>query len=169
MSTQRHGEEDPNLDAEEAPQLPLGTRDYVACRKCHTILTQPQFAKDGCYKCLEEDRDMNHVTNKFTGFVGLVAPEHSWVARMIGCTHMPSGIYAATLEDDEEDDDAENGTGDPFGHHDEVDDEDAYDDADDEPVRKGDTRRADNGENTSKKRSRGDDELELDDILELGE
>jgi transcription elongation factor SPT4 len=167
MSTQRHGEEDPNLDVEEAPQLPLGTRDYVACRKCHTILTQPQFAKDGCYKCLEEDRDMNHVTNKFTGFVGLVAPEHSWVARMIGCTHMPSGIYAATLEDDDEDDDAENGTGDPF--HDEVDDDDAYDDADDEPVRKGDARRTDNDDHASKKRSRGDDELELDDILELGE
>lgn len=165
MSTQRHGnEEDPNLDVEEAPQLPLGTKDYVACRKCHTILTQPQFAKDGCFKCLEEDKDMNHVTNKFTGFVGLIAPEHSWVARMIGCTHMPSGVYAATLEDeDDEEDDVQNGTG-PFDNQPGEDDDDAYDDADDEPE-KVDR----DAENLSKKRSRDDDELNVDDILGLGE
>lgn len=158
MSQQRHHDD----GVEEAPQLPLGTKDYVACRKCHSILTQPQFNRDGCRKC-ELDGE---VTNKFTGFVGLIAPELSWVARMIGCGHMPSGIYAATLEDeDDEADDAVNGMGAPFDEQ--LVDEDAYDDADDEPVKKSGS----TADDASKKRSRDldEDEIDVEDILAMGE
>lgn len=148
-----------DVEEEEAPQLPLGNKDYVACRKCHTILTYPQYMRDGCFKCTDEEKEAGNVTTKFTGFIGLVAPEHSWVARTIGCAHMPSGVYAAVLEEDEVDDDDVDDGG-PFGRVDHArgDPEDEYDDADDDPPPKV-------NDDTSKKRSR--DEIELDDILEM--
>ena len=97
---------------EEQPQLPVGDRNYVACKQCHSILTEPQFLLEGCRKCgttAESREDVSaYTTTDFQGCVGLVSSEHSWIARVIGCGHMPSGVYAAYMNaelDDEDDED----------------------------------------------------------------
>lgn len=96
---------------DDRPQLPIGTKNYVACRKCHSVLTEPQYMQVGCFKCGErvETREglAAATTQKFRHFIGLVAPEHSWVARSIGCSHMPNGVYAAALDDEDDEDNEE--------------------------------------------------------------
>ncbi|ORC92237.1 uncharacterized protein TM35_000044510 [Trypanosoma theileri] len=99
----------PALTAEEPPPpLPVGDRDYRACRRCRLVLTAPQFLRDGCPVCgtappgREELHDVT--TADFANFIGLIAPEKSWVARLIGRTNCPNGVFAAALDDDDDDD-----------------------------------------------------------------
>ncbi|RNF06505.1 hypothetical protein TraAM80_04009 [Trypanosoma rangeli] len=96
------------MAAEPPPQLPIGDRGYLACRQCRLVLTETQFLRDGCSVCgtgpirREELHDV--ATADFSNFVGLIAPEKSWVARMIGRTGCPNGVFAAVLNDEDEDD-----------------------------------------------------------------
>lgn len=66
---------------------------------------------EGCRKCdvaPESREDVKKlVTSDFQGCIGLVSSEHSWVARVVGCSHMPSGVYAAYLNAELEDEDDE--------------------------------------------------------------
>lgn len=112
-------------DVEPKPQLPRGDKRYVACKGCHTILTEMQYLEEGCEKCGEHADTLagvaEHTTNRFFHAVGLVAPQHSWIARVIGCSHMPTSVYAAALEEEE-------------AQHNNEDEDDAYDDDDDDDV-----------------------------------
>lgn len=72
---------------------------------------------------------MELATPHFINFIGLVAPEKSWVARLIGKTHSPNGVYAQALTDEDEDDydngneddeeDVDNDNGDDLDKYDE--------------------------------------------------
>ncbi|RNF26264.1 uncharacterized protein Tco025E_01387 [Trypanosoma conorhini] len=117
------------MAAEPPPQLPIGDRGYLACRQCRLVLTEAQFLRDGCSVCgtgpvrREELHDV--ATADFSNFVGLIAPEKSWVARIIGRTGCPNGVFAAVLNDDgdDDDDDDDDDGGAHSSHDDEVDDE----------------------------------------------
>mmetsp|Transcript_76825 Transcript_76825/g.89259 ORF Transcript_76825/g.89259 Transcript_76825/m.89259 type:complete len:131 (-) Transcript_76825:68-460(-) len=115
-------------DVEPKPQLPRGDKNYIACKGCHTILTEIQYMEEGCQKCGEraETREglVEHTTNRFFHAVGLVAPQHSWIARVIGCSHMPTSVYAAALEEEEAQDDQDEEE-DGYDNEDDVDEEEA--------------------------------------------
>ena len=49
----------------------------------------------------------DQVTSDFTGFVGIVDGEKSWIARYIGCSHMPSAVYAIELMSEDEEQEPE--------------------------------------------------------------
>ncbi|KEG12983.1 hypothetical protein DQ04_01291130 [Trypanosoma grayi] len=114
---------------EPPPQLPIGDRAYLACRRCRLVLTEQQFLRDGCSLCgtgpVRREELLDVATADFTNFVGLIAPEKSWVARLIGKTDCPNGVFAAALDDEEmeeedeeedaaaaDDDDEDDGVGD---------------------------------------------------------
>ena len=108
----------------QAPQLPYSDRHLRACKKCHTVLTEPQFLNEGCRNCQTDAisrGDLDHLTTtKFHGCIGVVDSSKSWVARVVGLhRNAPSAVYAAYVEaeDSEEDDE-----------------EDQYDDDDDDIV-----------------------------------
>lgn len=64
--------------------------------------------------------DLNaHATTRFHNFIGLIAPEQSWVARLIGKTQCPNGVFAEALSDDEYADEED---------EEDLDDDDLYDD-----------------------------------------
>ncbi|ESL07420.1 hypothetical protein TRSC58_00790 [Trypanosoma rangeli SC58] len=123
------------MAAEPPPQLPIGDRGYLACRQCRLVLTETQFLRDGCSVCgtgpvrREELHDV--ATADFSNFVGLIAPEKSWVARMIGRTGCPNGVFAAVLNEEDE--------------HEDEDEDDANSDNEEEDVG-GDDASADEGE-----------------------
>ena len=91
-----------SIDGALRPQLPLSDRNLVACRGCGLILTLQQFKAEGCQTCaldpLEHDDEVaEHTTRDFAGFVGVVSGEGSWVARLLGKTGVPCGVYAAQI------------------------------------------------------------------------
>jgi RNA polymerase subunit RPABC4/transcription elongation factor Spt4 len=98
-------------------QLPIADKQLAACRQCHRILTRTQFQTQGCHGCgsdpmQERDELAHQTTTKFTGYVGIIDAQSSWVARLIGRSRAPPGIYAAQVHDDnagDEDADAMSG------------------------------------------------------------
>eukprot|EP01098_Paradermamoeba_levis_P012962 TRINITY_DN5792_c0_g2_i1.p1 TRINITY_DN5792_c0_g2~~TRINITY_DN5792_c0_g2_i1.p1 ORF type:complete len:130 (-),score=1.75 TRINITY_DN5792_c0_g2_i1:19-408(-) len=105
-------------DPMERPQLPISENNVVACRQCGLILTRDQFRKEGCRTCADgEPREDEDVTAKFSGYVGIINGEGSWVARLLSKTDKPAGVYAAQIHGDDDDDDGEE-------HHDDDDDDD---------------------------------------------
>jgi len=100
----------PSRELEPPPQLPTDNKGYYACRKCRRILTEPQWYKEGCLECntgpLMRSELVEFATTKFSHFVGLVAPEKSWLARVIGknTPQSSNGIYAEALSSEDEDD-----------------------------------------------------------------
>ena len=104
--------------------LPIGDeRHFVACKDCRLVLNQSQFLEHGCPHCNPNDdgwtRDDVHdaTTNNYTGFIGVIDGQSSWVARLIGKQGAKSAIYAATIHLDDAEDAA-------------ADDEDAYENDD---------------------------------------
>ncbi|KAF5225503.1 hypothetical protein ECC02_001266 [Trypanosoma cruzi] len=114
LSLSREGGSD--MVEEPPPQLPIGDRGYLACRQCRLILTETQFIRDGCSVCgtgpVSRDELHDVTTADFSNFVGLIAPEKSWVARMIGRTGCPNGVFAAMLNDEDEEEIDSNNDGD---------------------------------------------------------
>ncbi|KAG8348782.1 Spt4 RpoE2 zinc finger [Trypanosoma vivax] len=107
-------------DVEPPPQLPVGERGYLACRQCRLVLTEKQFLLEGCGVCgtgpVSRQELPDVTTAEFANFVGLIAPEKSWIARLIGKTDCPNGVFAAEIEmhdeeqsegDDDDDDNEE--------------------------------------------------------------
>lgn len=101
----------PGEHAEAPPQLPIGSKSFVACKKCHLVLAFQQFVSEGCSRCGEKFEVREDViaatTPNFSGFVGLVDSNSSWVARLIGCAGAPSGVYAAHVDEDEDEEEEE--------------------------------------------------------------
>lgn len=104
------------------PQLPASDKHLLACRTCHMVLTTGQFVSEGCKTCgsaeLNKDDLATATTSKFSGYVGIVDAPNSWVARLIGVATAPAGVYAAHIEDEDEDE----------GDDDEYDENDEYED-----------------------------------------
>ncbi|KAK7195734.1 Spt4/RpoE2 zinc finger containing protein [Novymonas esmeraldas] len=93
---------------EAPPQLPLTDGRHYACRRCRRILSEAQWYTEGCGECSSTmgvpDRDslLDFATPHFHNFIGLIAPEQSWVARLIMKSREPTnGIFAEALSDDE--------------------------------------------------------------------
>lgn len=89
-------------------QLPISDRDTAACRRCHRILTVSQWMSEGCKNCedgkLTRQELRERATQQFYGHVGIVDSRRSWIARLIGCEGAPSGVYAARVANDEDQD-----------------------------------------------------------------
>eukprot|EP00796_Vickermania_ingenoplastis_P005297 gene5297-3800_t len=105
---------------EAPPQLPVDGKGYFACRSCRRVLNEVQWYAEGCLECstgpVSRGDLMEYATAKFTNFIGLVAPEQSWVGRFIGKSlgaqerersAYLGGIYAEKLSDEDEWDDEE--------------------------------------------------------------
>lgn len=94
---------------EPPPQLPVEGRGYLACRNCRRILNETQWYSEGCIECstgpISRGEIMEYATPKFTNFFGIVAPDQSWVSRLIGKRKCPNGIFAEILSDEEIEDD----------------------------------------------------------------
>lgn len=107
--------------AEAPPQLPLTDGRYFACRRCRRILSEAQWYATGCVECSATmgvpDRDtlLDFATPHFHNFIGLIAPEQSWVARLIMKSREPTnGIFAETLSDDEPEDEEDDDMMEPY-------------------------------------------------------
>ena len=87
-------------------QLPISDRDQAACRRCHRIITITQWTKEGCLNCnegkLSRPELKERTTQQFYGHVGIVDSSRSWIARLIGCEGAPSGVYAARVANEKE-------------------------------------------------------------------
>nr|CCC93161.1 conserved hypothetical protein [Trypanosoma congolense IL3000] len=100
---------------EVPPQLPIGDRGYLACRQCRLIITEQQFLRDGCSICgtgpVSREELPDVATAEFSNFIGLIAPEKSWVGRLIQRTDCPNGVFATELceEGDEDEEDPDDG------------------------------------------------------------
>ena len=92
-------------------QLPTADRDLAACRRCHRILTITQWLKEGCLNCQEGPLtriDLKEkTTQQFYGHVGVVDSRRSWIARLVGIDGAPSGVYAARVAAENENDDGD--------------------------------------------------------------
>lgn len=92
--------------SEPPPQLPVDGRGYLACRNCRRILNETQWYTEGCVECatgpISRGEIMEYATAKFTNFFGIVAPDQSWVSRLIGKKNCPNGIFAEGLSEDDE-------------------------------------------------------------------
>ena len=92
-------------------QLPLTDKGLRACKNCHRVLTEGQFQREGCHGCypkgngaVPRGRINEFTTQQFSGYVGVVDPSMSWVARLIGLRKKdPMGVYAAHVDSDEDD------------------------------------------------------------------
>lgn len=130
------GHDDGAEALEPPPQLPRGQSGYYACRTCRRILVEPQWVTDGCLGChtgaVARAELSNYATPHFANFFGLIDPEHSWVARLIGKARpgveCPNAIYAERIEDQDEEDE-EDGDDDDDGGDDGEGDSDDGDDA----------------------------------------
>jgi RNA polymerase subunit RPABC4/transcription elongation factor Spt4 len=89
-------------------QLPTSDRDQAACRRCHRILTITQWIKEGCKNCndgaVSRAELKEKTTQLFYGHVGIVDSRSSWIARLIGVDGAPSGVYAARVAAENNDD-----------------------------------------------------------------
>eukprot|EP00388_Colpodella_angusta_P025042 GDKK01001234.1.p1 GENE.GDKK01001234.1~~GDKK01001234.1.p1 ORF type:complete len:197 (+),score=32.25 GDKK01001234.1:42-593(+) len=96
-------------------QLPTVDKFLLSCKNCHRVLTEYQFTKEGCRGChpkgnapIPKHKLNNYATGKFSGYVGIVDPSMSWVARVIGLgKKAPMGVYAAQVDSEGEDDEEE--------------------------------------------------------------
>ncbi len=68
---------------------------------CALVKTHTQFRKEGCDNCEEvlrlrssADRVADCTSASFDGFLGLMNPTRSWVARWQRCDRFVKGIYA---------------------------------------------------------------------------
>ena len=95
---------------DESIQLPLSDKQLAACKVCRRVLTENQFMTQGCESgCFDGGvarADLEElVTNKFSGYVGIIDAKNSWVARLIGCKQVKMGMYSAHIDVDEDGDD----------------------------------------------------------------
>lgn len=95
-------------EVEAPPQLPLTDGRYFACRRCHRILSESQWYAQGCSECSPTmgipDRLtlMDYATPHFHNFIGLIAPQKSWVARLImKSNESTNGVFAEAISDDD--------------------------------------------------------------------
>lgn len=98
-------------DVEPPPQLPVDSKGYFACRRCRRILNEVQWHAEGCTECgtgpISHGELMDHATARFKNYIGLIAPEHSWVGRLIQKKNCPNGVFAEMLSDEDELEDEE--------------------------------------------------------------
>eukprot|EP00127_Corallochytrium_limacisporum_P003878 Clim_evm92s153 gene=Clim_evmTU92s153 len=82
--------------------VPDKNRDLRACRRCYLIKTARQFDEAGCENCQDAFEKEDSLTTNFDGYVSVLEPSKSWVARYQGLTveggHEPvPGLYAVSI------------------------------------------------------------------------
>ena len=83
-----------------------------ACLRCKLILPSAQFFSEGCPNCPNADIQGDRIaveqgtTKHFTGCVGVVDSEKSWVSRHIQVETGKPGMYAITVQGGEQAEDA---------------------------------------------------------------
>eukprot|EP00758_Cryptobia_borreli_P003075 Tbor_TRINITY_DN3508_c0_g1::TRINITY_DN3508_c0_g1_i1::g.2923::m.2923/K15171/SUPT4H1, SPT4; transcription elongation factor SPT4 len=88
-------------------QLPREPKGLRACRRCRRILTEIQFIHESCANCRDSEDPVpstrqeveESTVHNFSGYIGLINPERSWVARLMGSRNVRQGIYAFELDD----------------------------------------------------------------------
>ncbi|XP_076364175.1 transcription elongation factor subunit spt4 [Tachypleus tridentatus] len=84
--------------------VPKDLRNLRACLLCSMIKTIEQFEFDGCDNCeeylgMKNNRDLVYdcTSSNFDGFIGLMGPEDSWVAKWQRISRMAKGVYAVSV------------------------------------------------------------------------
>ena len=83
---------------------PNSTTRLRACLRCKVILPSAQFYSQGCPNCANSDFQGDRqaveqgTTKHFTGCVGIVDMQSSWVARHIQVETYRPGMYAITVQ-----------------------------------------------------------------------
>ncbi|EPR62729.1 transcription elongation factor SPT4 [Toxoplasma gondii ME49] len=89
-----------NKSGQEEDKVVLRLR---ACISCRLIMSEQQFYDEGCPNCgfLQMDGDRHRVwdctTVNFAGFVAVMKPMSSWVARHNKLTEVVPGCYAVSV------------------------------------------------------------------------
>ncbi|CCW62086.1 unnamed protein product [Phytomonas sp. EM1] len=108
-------------DIEPPPQLPVKHRNYYCCRNCRRILAESQWYAEGCSECgtgpIRRDELLEYASSHFHNFFGLIAPEKSWVARLIGKKRCLNGVFAEAISDEDLGDDKEDAEMDNVSEH----------------------------------------------------
>jgi transcription elongation factor SPT4 len=88
---------DVELDMAEVPDELKALR---ACKGCGLIKTFTQFVEGGCENCpglnMQEGSERVHecTSSYFTGFISLIEPPGSWVAKWLRSSQVKPGVYA---------------------------------------------------------------------------
>eukprot|EP01095_Lingulamoeba_sp_RSL-Kostka_P013159 TRINITY_DN537_c1_g5_i1.p1 TRINITY_DN537_c1_g5~~TRINITY_DN537_c1_g5_i1.p1 ORF type:complete len:142 (+),score=46.72 TRINITY_DN537_c1_g5_i1:125-550(+) len=83
--------------------LPDPLKDLRACFFCSLIKTRIQFITNGCENCpcfnFDEERVDDYTTPNFSGMIGVMDPQNSWVAKWqsINKKRFCRGIYAINV------------------------------------------------------------------------
>ncbi|CCW69441.1 unnamed protein product [Phytomonas sp. Hart1] len=94
-----------DTEIEPPPQLPIGHKNYFCCRTCRRILSESQWYAEGCSECgtgpIRRGELLEYASSHFHNFFGLIAPEKSWVARLIRKKNCANGVFAEAISDEE--------------------------------------------------------------------
>ena len=91
---------DEGRDVEELAEVPADLKALRACKSCGLIKNFGQFVEVGCENCsflnMAEGSERVHECTSayFTGFISLMEPESSWVARWLRSSQVKPGMYA---------------------------------------------------------------------------
>ncbi|XP_068203434.1 transcription elongation factor SPT4 [Palaemon carinicauda] len=84
--------------------IPRDLRGLRACLVCSLVKTQDMFEADGCDNCDEflhmknnRDQVFDCTSSNFDGFIALMSPEDSWVAKWQRINRCVRGMYAISI------------------------------------------------------------------------
>ncbi|XP_045109706.1 transcription elongation factor SPT4-A-like [Portunus trituberculatus] len=84
--------------------VPKDLRNLRACLVCSLVKTVEMFETDGCDNCDEflrmkgnRDNVFDCTSSNFDGFIALMSPKDSWVARWQRINKCVQGIYAISI------------------------------------------------------------------------
>uniref|UniRef100_A0AC34QCA6 Transcription elongation factor SPT4 n=1 Tax=Panagrolaimus sp. JU765 TaxID=591449 RepID=A0AC34QCA6_9BILA len=84
--------------------IPPHTSQLRACLVCSLVKTYDQFVKNGCENCdiylhmrNDPDRVSDATSQTFSGLIGAMDNEHSWVCKWQKITRKVPGCYAISV------------------------------------------------------------------------
>ncbi|XP_071519454.1 transcription elongation factor SPT4-A [Panulirus ornatus] len=84
--------------------IPKDLRNLRACLVCSLVKTLDMFESDGCDNCdeflrMKQNRDQvfDCTSSNFDGFIALMSPEDSWVAKWQRINRCCRGMYAISI------------------------------------------------------------------------
>ncbi|KAG7157519.1 transcription elongation factor SPT4-like isoform X2 [Homarus americanus] len=84
--------------------VPKDLRGLRSCLVCSLVKTLDMFETDGCENCdeflrMKNNRDQVYdcTSNNFDGFIALMSPEDSWVAKWQRINRCCRGMYAISI------------------------------------------------------------------------
>merc|ERR550517_1645683 len=89
------------VDTEEMAVVPENLNQLRACLQCKLIKTYEQWQDSGCENCGQSVERFDHLTTwttpKFVGFLSVMKPTQSWVARYRRQEKFVPGCYALAV------------------------------------------------------------------------